>query len=96
MEPRAYSKVTFWKAFSLSNKFVSAINESNNSSPDNWKKYSCDRESSLIQSTFPGVLTGKNYVGVGTISKLDTISTDSISLFNHLVLIIWADKSVEI
>ena len=69
MEPRAYSKLTFWKTISFSNKFVSPINESNNSSPDNWKKYSCDRASSLIQSTFPGVLTGKNYVGVGTISK---------------------------
>ena len=28
--------------------------------------------------------------------KVDTISTDSISLFDHRVLIIWADKSVEI
>ena len=47
-----------------SNKFLSAINATKNSSPNKCKKCSCGWESSLILFAYPGVLAGENYIDV--------------------------------
>ena len=47
-------------------EFVSFINASKNFSPNKCNEYSYLWLHSLIQSSCPGVLTGKFYIGVGT------------------------------
>ena len=65
----ATSKMTFWKNPSLSNKLVSAIiDASKNYLPNALNTYVAENLQFIMQSTFPGVLTGESCIGgVGTI-----------------------------